>query len=260
MLPSGRPHVLHALYARRLRRLVRTGPLPRHVAIVMDGNRRWARAAGLPHPSLGHRYGAERAEQVLSWCAGLRIPHVTVFVCSTENLRRRDAEEIDYLMRVIEHVLARRLARPDGHWRVQVVGALELLPESTAGALERTVESTRHRSGGQVTLAIGYGGRQEIVDAVRRLVSERAGEGLTLTELADTLRDDDLTGNLYLPAQPDPDLIIRTSGEQRMSNFLLWQGAYAELYFCDVYWPAFRELDFLRALRTYAARQRRRGL
>ena len=250
---------LYALYTRRLRRQVRSGPLPEHVGIVMDGNRRWARKAGMANPSVGHRYGAEHAERVLGWCEAIGVRHVTVFVCSTENLSRRDDAEVAYLMRVIEDVVAARLSRPDGNWRVHIAGTLDLLPDSTARALKQAVAATRDRTGGDVTLAIGYGGRQEVVDALRDLMYDRAAAGDSLTGLADALTAADVARYLYTAGQPDPDLIIRTSGEQRMSNFLLWQSAYAELYFCEAYWPAFRELDFLRALRSYGARQRRYG-
>ncbi|BCJ63051.1 polyprenyl diphosphate synthase [Polymorphospora rubra] len=251
---------LHALYARRLRRQVAAGRLPAHVGLVMDGNRRWAREMGLGDPSVGHRYGAEHVEDLLFWCEALAIRHVTVFVCSTENLRRRDTAEVAYLMRTIEEVVAAQLARPAARWRVHVAGAPDILPRSTAHALKEAVEATRDcPTGAHVTLAIGYGGRQELVDAIRDLLHDRAGAGHTVQDIADSLTVDDITRHLYTAGQPDPDLIIRTSGEQRMSNFLLWQSAYSELYFCEAYWPAFREVDFLRALRSYAGRQRRYG-
>ena len=251
---------LYTLYARRLRRQVLAGPLPEHVGLIMDGNRRWARQAGLASPSLGHRAGAEHVEQVLSWCEGVGIKEVTVFICSTENLSRRADAEVAYLMRVIEEVIAARLARPGAGWQVHVVGLLDALPDSTARALKDAVEQTRDRAtGAHLTLAIGYGGRQEIIDAVRDLLTEADAAGTSLADLAASLTAQDIAAHLYTVGRPDPDLVIRTSGEQRMSNFLLWQSAYSELYFCEAYWPAFREIDFLRALRSYAARKRRFG-
>jgi short-chain Z-isoprenyl diphosphate synthase len=251
---------VYALYARRLRRQVGLGPLPTHVGLIMDGNRRWARQMGLVSPSLGHRYGAEHAVDVLSWCERLGINHVTVFVCSTENLQRRDDAEVAFLMQVIAEVVTARLARADARWQVHVAGMLDLLPDATARALKDAVEMTHDvGTGAHVTLAVGYGGRQEVVDALRDLLYERAAAGEALTDVAATLEVDDIARHLYTAGQPDPDLVIRTSGEQRMSNFLLWQSAYAELYFCDAYWPAFREIDFLRAVRSFAARQRRYG-
>lgn len=251
---------LYALYARRLRREIQGGPLPRHVGLIMDGNRRWARRMGMANPSLGHKYGAEHVDDVLGWCASLGIHHVTVFVCSTENLRRRDDAEVTFLMRLIEQVVTDRLARPDARWQVHIAGSLDVLPDATAHALKRAVDATaRSSTGYHVTLAIGYGGRQEVIDALRELMTERAEAGESLADLAARLGVDDIAQHLYTAGRPDPDLVIRTSGEQRMSNFLLWQSAYSELYFCDAYWPAFREIDFLRALRSYAARERRYG-
>ncbi|MBV9794520.1 MAG: di-trans,poly-cis-decaprenylcistransferase [Actinobacteria bacterium] len=249
----------YRLYARRLRRQLTGRPLPRHVGIVMDGNRRWARQRGLASPSLGHRYGAEHAVDVLGWCQQIGISHVTVFMCSTENLTRRDPAEVAFLMQVIEQFAADRLSRIPT-WQVHVAGDLDVLPDETARALKQTVEASRESASGRhLTLAVGYGGRQEVVEAFRALLYEQAGAGGTLAGLADQLTADDVDRHLYTAGQPDPDLVIRTSGEQRLSNFLLWQSAYSELYFCEAYWPAFREIDFLRALRSFAARQRRYG-
>jgi short-chain Z-isoprenyl diphosphate synthase len=251
---------VYALYTRRLRRQVLAGRLPEHVGLIMDGNRRWARQAGMASPSLGHRAGAEHAERVLSWCEAVGVKNVTVFICSTENLQQRDNAEVAYLMQVIEEVVAARLARRDGRWQVHVAGLLDVLPDSTARALKNAVETTRDcATGAQVTLAIGYGGRQEIIDAVRDLLTEADAAGASMTDVAAGLTAGDITAHLYTAGRPDPDLVIRTSGEQRLSNFLLWQSAYSELYFCEAYWPAFREIDFLRALRSYAARKRRFG-
>jgi short-chain Z-isoprenyl diphosphate synthase len=251
---------LYALYTRRLRRQVLAGRLPAHIGLIMDGNRRWARQVGLADASLGHKAGAEHAEQVLSWCKGVGIKNVTVFICSTENLRHRGESEVAYLMRVIEEVIAARLARPEARWQVHVAGMLDVLPGSTARALKDAVEATRDcATGAHVTLAIGYGGRQEIIDAVRDLLTEADAAGVSMADLAADLTADDISAHLYTVGRPDPDLVIRTSGEQRLSNFLLWQSAYSELYFCEAYWPAFREIDFLRALRSYAIRKRRYG-
>ncbi|MFG2918835.1 polyprenyl diphosphate synthase [Kitasatospora sp. NPDC048298] len=254
------PDLLRSLYTRRLRREVMAGPLPRHVGLIMDGNRRWARQMGMANPSLGHKAGAEHVEEVLSWCEALGIEHITVFVCSTENLQRRNDAEVAYLMRLIEQVVTDRLTRPDGHWQVHLAGMPDALPDSTARALKEAVEATRAcTTGAHVTLAVGYGGRQEVIDAMRDLMYVRADAGASLTEVADALTVEDIAPHLYTAGRPDPDLVIRTSGEQRLSNFLLWQSAYSELYFCEAHWPAFREVDFLRAVRSFAARQRRYG-
>jgi short-chain Z-isoprenyl diphosphate synthase len=251
--------IAYRLYARRLRREMAGRPIPRHVGMIMDGNRRWALGRGMASASLGHKYGAEHAEEVLSWCATAGIRHVTVFMCSTENLTSRDSDEVAFLMQVIEEFVAGRLTR-DVAWQVHIAGNLDVLPDTTARALKEAVEVSRDcDTGRHVTLAVGYGGRQEVIDAFRSLLHERAEQGATLADVAATITPDDIAQYLYTAGQPDPDLVIRTSGEQRLSNFLLWQSAYSELYFCEAYWPAFREIDFLRALRSFAARQRRYG-
>ena len=250
---------IYRLYARRLRKQLAGGQLPRHVGIIMDGNRRWARRQGMADAGLGHQYGAHHVENVLNWCEKTGIRHVTVFVCSTENLASRGDAEVAFLMQVIEQVIADKLSR-DPAWQVHLAGALDLLPDTTAQALKQAVEASRDcTTGAHVILAVGYGGRQEVIDAFRSLLYERAARGATLAELAETITTGDIARHLYTAGQPDPDLVIRTSGEQRLSNFLLWQSAYSELYFCEAYWPAFREIDFLRALRSFAARQRRYG-
>lgn len=170
---------LYGLYTRRLRQKVRgSGALPRHVGLIIDGNRRWARETGLANPSLGHKYGAEHIHHVLAWCGALGIKHVTVFICSTENLRRRGDGEVAFLMGLIEQVVTNRLARPGGAWQVHIAGRLDGLPDSTAHALKEAVEATRDRTtGASVTLAIGYGGRQEVTDALRGHLTERAAAG-----------------------------------------------------------------------------------
>jgi short-chain Z-isoprenyl diphosphate synthase len=218
-----------------------------------------ARRQGLADPSFGHRYGAYHVENVLNWCEKTGITHVTVFVCSAENLASRGDAELAFLMQVIEQVIADKLSR-EPTWQVHIAGALDMLPDTTAQALKRAVEASRDcATGAHVTLAVGYGGRQEVIEAFRSLLYEHAERGTTLAELAETITTGDIARHLYTAGQPDPDLVIRTSGEQRLSNFLLWQSAYSELYFCEAYWPAFREIDFLRALRSFAARQRRYG-
>jgi short-chain Z-isoprenyl diphosphate synthase len=182
-----------------------------------------------------------------------------VFLCSTENLSKRDDAEVAYLMEVIEKIVVDKLS-VNAAWRVHIAGSLDLLPATTAEALKRAVEGSRGCvTGAHVTLAVGYGGREEVIDALRAVLLEHAAAGTTLAELADSLTIEDVARHLYTAEQPDPDLVIRTSGELRLSNFLLWQSAYSELYFCEAYWPAFREIDFLRALRSFAARQRRFG-
>jgi short-chain Z-isoprenyl diphosphate synthase len=248
----------YRMYVARLHRLLRRARLPRHVGLILDGNRRWARQAGLASPSEGHRRGAEHVWDALRWCEVAGIRHVTVFLCSAENLTRRDDVEVATLMDIIEHVVMTRLATGDPGWQVHVAGLVDMLPPSTARALKDAAEQTaRCRTGAHLTLCVGYGGRQEIVEAVRSLLDERAAAGESPADIAATLQESDITRHLAGAGQPEPDLIIRTSGEQRLSNFLLWQSTGAYLHFCDCYWPAFREVDFLRALRDFAARQRR---
>ena len=246
----------YRLYERRLARRLRGAQLPQHVGLIIDGNRRWAKAAGLASPSDGHRQGAEHIWDALTWCQSAGIRHVTVFLCSAENLARRDDAEVAALMEIIEQVVPTRLAAADSGWQVHIAGLVDMLPGSTARALKDAAAATGSRPAlGHVTLCVGYGGRQEIVEAVRAFLEERAGSGATLADLAAEIQPDDIARHLAGAGQPEPDLIIRTSGEQRMSNFLLWQSTSADLHFCDCYWPAFREVDFLRALRDFAARQ-----
>jgi short-chain Z-isoprenyl diphosphate synthase len=247
------PFVLYRLYAYLLKTRLAGRKLPRHVAVVMDGNRRWALQAGFDDPRVGHRYGAEHVDELLAWCVELGIRHATVYVCSVDNLRKRDSDEVANLMETIESVVAARIAEPGGQWRLHIAGDLDALPDSTRTALKEAAEASA-TAPFDITIAIGYDGRAEIVEAIRSLLSEAALAGSTVEDVARQLTAEGIAAHLSTSRRPDPDLVIRTSGEQRMSGFLLWQAAHAELYFCDVYWPGFRKIDFLRALRSYAAR------
>jgi short-chain Z-isoprenyl diphosphate synthase len=247
----------YAVYERRLRAGLEGLPVPRHVAIMIDGNRRWARAAGFDDVSHGHVVGARHIANLLDWCGEAGVGHVTIWLLSTDNLRR-PAEELEPLLRIIAGV-AEELSAPGNSWRVKAVGALDLLPQATAHALKAAEEATAQRDGLTVNVAVGYGGRREIADAVRSLLHEHAAAGGTLEELAEVIDVDHIAEHLYTKGQPDPDLVIRTSGEQRLGGFLLWQSVHSEFYFCDALWPDFRKIDFLRALRDYGARQRRFG-
>ena len=250
--------VAYSIYERRLAASLAGKPLPQHVGVLVDGNRRWAREMGFVDPSDGHLMGAERVKQLLRWCDDVGIGHVTVWLLSTDNLSRPAAELVP-LLQIIENLCTELAA--DGHpWQLRMVGALDLLPAGHAAALKAAQERTVGRTGGaRVNLAICYGGRREIADAVRSLLQEYARAGKSLEEAAELLDVDHIAQHLYTKGQPDPDLVIRTSGEQRLGGFLLWQSAYSEFYFCDVNWPGFRRVDFLRALRSYAHRQRRFG-
>jgi short-chain Z-isoprenyl diphosphate synthase len=224
---------------------------------MLDGNRRWARAAGLDDVNHGHLAGANHIQNLLAWCAEVGVQHVTLWLLSTDNLLR-DPSEVGPLLRIIETV-ASELSAPDQPWLVNVMGSLDLLPAGTAETLKAAAERSADKTGMTVNLAVCYGGRREIADAVRSLLHEHAEAGTSIEELADIIDVEHIADHLYTKGQPDPDLVIRTSGEQRLSGFLLWQSAHSEFYFCDALWPDFRRIDFLRALRDFSERQRRFG-
>ena len=242
-------------YQRVLRSGLAPSALPRHVGVIIDGNRRWAKAYGTTTHD-GHRAGADKVVEFLGWCDEVGVEVVTVWLLSTDNLSRA-SDELDALLQIIPD-LVERLAET-GRWHVHPVGALDLLPDATARRLKELDDLTRDGTGLTVNAAIGYGGRREIADAVRSLLNEHAARGTSIEELAEILDVEHIAEHLYTRGQPDPDLVIRTSGEQRLSGFLLWQSAHSEFYFCEAYWPDFRKVDFLRALRAYAQRERRYG-
>jgi short-chain Z-isoprenyl diphosphate synthase len=255
----GPSDLLYRLYERRLAAdLRRGGGLPRHVGVILDGNRRWARELGMDSGE-GHRRGAAQIDHLLSWSAELGIPVVTLWLLSTENLLERDPAEVAELLQIIEAKVAQLASDAPGGYRVVPVGQLHALPERTRAALLAAERTSRGHRGGTLHVAVGYGGREEIADAVRRLLGEYGDKSLDLAEAARLVTPDEIARHLYTAGVPDPDLIIRTSGEVRLSGFLLWQSAHAEYYFADTYWPDFRKVDFLRALRSYAQRQRRFG-
>ncbi|MGO1319387.1 MAG: isoprenyl transferase [Galactobacter sp.] len=249
------PNVLYGIYERKLARGLNPETLPQHVGVLVDGNRRWAKAAGAP-TAHGHRVGADKIFEFLGWCRDFGINTVTLYMLSTENLNR-PASELTDLISIIKDLLL-RLGEPGGP-RVQPVGAVDLLPAELATTLSRLREDTEGRVGLHVNVAVGYGGRREIVDAVRSLLREEGAKGRTPEQIAETLDVEDISQHLYTSGQPDPELLIRTSGEQRLSGFLMWQSAYSEFYFCEALWPDFRRVDFLRALRDYEQRGRRFG-
>ncbi|MBW8171937.1 isoprenyl transferase [Ornithinimicrobium sp. Arc0846-15] len=253
-MPSAR-ELLYRLYGRSLSKQLPTARLPRHVGVMLDGNRRWAKQRGAATED-GHRAGADNIKPLLGWCAEAGVEVVTLWLLSTDNLDRPEAE-LKPLLAIIEDVVTDLAST--GKWRVNVVGARHLLPEATRGVLDDAVTATEDVDAMVVNVAIGYGGRQEIADAVRGLLAEHATRGTSLEELSQTLKIDDIAEHLYTKGQPDPDLVIRTSGEQRLGGFLLWQSAHSEFYFCEAFWPDFRKVDFLRALRAYAERERRFG-
>jgi short-chain Z-isoprenyl diphosphate synthase len=251
---------LYWVYERRLEARIRSGPLPRHIGIIMDGNRRFARLAGVD-VHRGHDVGAGKAHEVLDWCLQLGIPHVTLWGFSSDN-KGRTPDEVAHLHRLFAQQ-ARKLAE-DGRLhengvRVRVIGDTSDFSAEAQEALRAIEDRTSAYDGMHLNLALGYGGREEIVAAVRDLLVSRAREHADLHEVAEELDAAAIGEHLWTAGLPDPDFVIRTSGEERLSGFLLWQSAYAEFYFCDAFWPDFRRLDFLRALRSFQARERRFG-
>lgn len=247
--------LVYKLYARRVEDRLDHARVPKHIGVILDGNRRWARASG-GTAEQGHKAGASKIQELLGWCEETDVEVVTLWLLSTDNLNRPESELLP-LVGIIEDTV-RDLAA-DGRWRVHHVGQLDLLPDSTQKVLKEAEQQAGDIDGILVNVAVGYGGRQEITDAVRSLLADRATRGISLDECAERLTVEDISEHLYTRGQPDPDLIIRTSGETRLSGFMLWQSAHSEYYFAEVLWPGFRKVDFLRALRDYAARHRRYG-
>ena len=251
----------YRLYERRLLAEAAGWRLPRHLGIIMDGNRRFARESGGGSVSFGHARGAEKLHQVLDWCREVGIDVVTVWSFSLDNFQR-DVSEVEALFQLFEEK-TRELAHRDEvrtHGvRVRYIGKLTLLPESLQEAIRSVEEATAGHERFHLNIAMAYGGREEISDAFRRYLAEHAERGHTVEEALAAFDDRAIEPHLYTSGLPEPDLILRTSGEVRLSGFLLWQSAYSEFYFCDTHWPAFRKIDFLRALRNHHQRQRRFG-
>lgn len=247
--------LVYGAYEQRLSHELDPDRLPRHVGVMLDGNRRWARERG-SDTAEGHRAGAENIEPFLGWCEELGIEVVTLWMLSTDNLKR-PAAELEPLLAIIEKAVTDLAA--SGRWRVHLVGSPGLLPASTRAVLEEAVRRTEDVDGLFVNVAISYGGRQEVSDAVASMLRQWQAEGLDIAEAAGRVTPEAIGAHLYTRGQPDPDLVIRTSGEQRLGGFLLWQSEKSEFYFCEAYWPDFRRVDFLRALRAYAGRERRFG-
>jgi short-chain Z-isoprenyl diphosphate synthase len=243
------------VYERRILRNLPPDKIPHHIGVMCDGNRRWAKGAGEQIED-GYVAGADKIEEFLGWCDQLQVKLVTLWLLSTDNLER-PPEQVEPLMRVIGD-LVDELAET-GRWRVHPVGALDMLPAGSAARLKAAADATSEVDGMTVNIAVAYGGRRELADAVRSLLHEHAAMGTTIEELADVIDVEHISEHLYTRGQPDPDLVIRTSGEQRLGGFLLWQSAHSEFYFCEAMWPDFRRTDFLRAIRAYAARERRFG-
>ena len=218
------PTLLYRVYERRLIKNLLGAPIPHHVGVIIDGNRRWARKEGMTNPNDGHRAGAAHISNLLEWCRDSGISMVTLWLLSTDNLRRPD-EELQPLLAIIADVVD-DLAAPDHPWKLRIVGAMEVLPSWMATRLSAAEMRTSDRTGVEVNIAVGYGGRQEIADAVKSLLQAGADAGRSVQEVIADLDVDAISDHLYTSGQPDPDLVIRTSGEQRLSGFLLWRSAH----------------------------------
>jgi short-chain Z-isoprenyl diphosphate synthase len=252
--------IVYRIYERKLAGQVSGAPKPRHVGIILDGNRRHARANGLNAEETYAR-GAAKLDDILAWSAELGIPMVTLWVFSPDNLSRPEAE-IGSIFGALEAKMRQLVDDPYIHSRgvrVTAIGRRDTLPGPLLAAISAAEEATRDNNQLTVTLAVGYGGREEITDAVRSMILASAADGLTTSQAAAAVTPDAIRRHLYVADMPDPDLIIRTSGEIRLSGFLLWQSVHSELFFCDLNWPAFRRIDYLRAVRSFQLRNRRFG-
>lgn len=241
----------------RLRDRIKKGMMPEHISIIMDGNRRFAWSRDL-EKEVGHKHGKDKLKEVLDWVLDLKIPYLTVYALSTENVSSREGDELDALYSLYINGFNEIKDDPRIHEnkvKVQAVGKIELLPESVQNAIKDAEEKTADYDKFLFTICLAYGGREEIVEAVRQIASEHNKGDLSLHEINTQVISD----RLYTAELPDPDLVIRTSGEERISNFLLWQIAYSELHFTDVHWPSFSRNDFYDAIDSYQKRKRRYG-
>lgn len=249
---------VYRVYTRVLEGQIKKGPMPKHIGVILDGNRRWAQERDYPE-WMGHAFGAERVENLLDWCLEYHIQSLTLYVLSTENLSR-DPEELRRIFEIIEKKLDKLINGKYVHKHrvhVKAMGNIDILPEGVKSRLLTLEKESEQYTDLYLNFAIAYGGRMEILQAVKRIATEVSKGVLDPIDI-DEKKFSSYLFTSFLP-DPDPDLIIRTSGEVRLSGFLLWQSAYSELVFLDVYWPGFRKLDFLRAIRTYQSRQRRFG-
>jgi tritrans,polycis-undecaprenyl-diphosphate synthase [geranylgeranyl-diphosphate specific] len=249
---------VYRIYEKWLFEQIKSQPKPEHIAIILDGNRRWAQNHSMD-PNVGHYYGADKTEKVLRWCLNLGVKTVTFYAFSTENFTR-SPDEVNKLMSLIEEKLRQILEAEDIHKhkvRVKAIGRLNQLPENLQKMITKVEEATKDYDEHFLNLALAYGGRAEIVDAAKEIAQHIVDGTLSPNEIDEEVFEKHLYTS-YLPKQ-DPDLIIRTSGEERLSGFLSYQSAYSELFFLDVYWPELRLIDILRAIRTFQKRKRRFG-
>lgn len=247
----------YSAYEAQLEKEVKDGLMPKHVAVIMDGNRRYAKEILNMDPIEGHRLGREKLDEVLHWCLELNIPILTFYAFSTENFNR-NADEVEYLMDLLETSLYDFVKNPDVHKykvAIRVIGDRDMLPAKVCKAMDYAYEATKGYDQKVLNMAIAYGGRQDIANTVKGIAQDVLDGKIAV----DDITEDMISSRVSTLGLPDPDLVIRTSGEIRISNFLLWQIAYSELYFTDVFWPGFRYIDLLRAIRTYQKRMRRFG-
>lgn len=249
--------MIYRVYERNLERQLKPADLPKHVAVMLDGNRRWAERRPGAKASHGHAAGANKIFEFLGWCDEIGISLVTLYMLSTENLVKRTSAELSDLLKIIASVATEMASRK--RWIIRIVGDRDSLPKDLLAELEAAEKATANLNKPEVNLAVGYGGRKEIADAMRSILRQHAQDGTSVDQLAELLSPELITQHLYTGGQPDPDLIIRTSGEQRLSGFLLWQSSNSELYFEEALWPDFRKVDFLRAIRAFETRHRRYG-
>ena len=253
--------LFYKAYQRRLEGEANTWKIPRHIGVILDGNRRYAKASGFDSVIKGHHEGADKLEEVLHWCDELGVEIFSIWIFSLDNFKRA-ADEVEGILGLIERRM-RELVTIEGlhtnQIKVRAMGQIELLPLSLQEAIRHAEEATQHYDKFILNVAVAYGGREEIVEAFRRHLKTESNTGKEVHQIAEELTVDKITPYLYTSNLPDPELIIRTSGEVRLSGFLLWQSVYSEFYFCDTYWPSFRKIDFLRALRAYSQRKRRFG-
>ncbi|RLG13849.1 MAG: di-trans,poly-cis-decaprenylcistransferase [Candidatus Nanohalarchaeota archaeon] len=231
-------------------------PQIKHLGIIMDGNRRFAKRL-MKNPWQGHDWGAKKVEKVLDWCMELNIPQITLWSFSIENMDR-PKKEFDYLMNIFEKEFLSIVTREKIHKnkvKVKVIGRVDMLPEPVQKAIQKAEDATKDYHDNTINFAIAYGGRQEILDATKKIAS--AVKNHTIEP--ENINENTYRKYLYTNGTPDPDLVIRTSGEQRTSGFLIWQTAYSELYFCDKLWPEFEKEDLIKAIDEYKLRKRRFG-
>jgi short-chain Z-isoprenyl diphosphate synthase len=253
--------LIYPLYERRLFKQLDFEQTPHHIGVILDGNRRWSKEnpseLGDTSSARGHKVGASKIINLLDWCEEAHVSVLTLWLLSNQNLSR-PAHELEPLLEIIGDTVD--ALGNTGRWEIRPVGSMELLPQELQDRLTAVAAKSKGIKGVHVNVAVGYGGRSEIADAVKSLIRDGAAHGKTPAEIADAVTVDEISKHLYTAGLPDPDLVIRTSGEQRLGGFLLWQSAHSEFYFCEAYWPDFRRLDFLRALRAYAQRHRRFGV